>query len=65
MAYTEINKETGDVMKVMIGNIPPKSEIEIEFSYIDRLEVSNSKTRDAQLLSNYPIISSQTSDLIL
>jgi len=42
-AYTEINEETGDIMKVLIGNIPPKTEISIVYSYIEKLETSLNK----------------------
>jgi len=42
-AYAEINENTGDIMKVMIGNIPPKTEISITYSYIQKLEVSLNK----------------------
>jgi len=42
-AYSEINEETGDIMKVMIGNIPPSSTIAITYSYIQKLEVAANK----------------------
>ena len=42
-AYSEINEETGDIMKVSVGNIPPQTEISIVYSYIQKLEVSLSK----------------------
>jgi len=40
IAYSEINNETGDVMKIMISNIPPKSTISITYSYIEKLEIN-------------------------
>lgn len=42
-AYAEINEETQDVMKVMIGNIPSNTEVSITYSYIEKLEVSLNK----------------------
>jgi len=42
-AYSEINEETGDIMKVSVGNIPPQTEISIVYSYIQKLETSMSK----------------------
>ncbi len=42
-AYSEINEETGDIMKVLIGNIPPNTDISITFSYIQKLEVEMNK----------------------
>ena len=39
-AYSEINEETGDIMKIMIGNIPPKTTVAITYSYIQKLEVA-------------------------
>jgi len=42
-AYSEINEETGDIMKVSVGNIPPQTEISIVYSYIQKLETSLSK----------------------
>ena len=38
-AYAEINEETGDIMKVQVGNIKPLTPIEITFSYLQQLEV--------------------------
>jgi len=45
VAYAEILPETHDIMKVLIGNIPPLTEIDIEFSYIDKLDISMNKFR--------------------
>ena len=42
-AYSEINEETGDIMKIMIGNIPPETTIAITYSYIQKLEVAANK----------------------
>ena len=42
-AYSEINEETGDIMKVLIGNIPPNTDISITYSYIQKLEVEMNK----------------------
>jgi len=42
-AYSEINENTGDIMKIMLGNIPPNTEISIKFSYIQKLETSLGK----------------------
>lgn len=39
-AYSEINEDTGDVMKVLLGNILPNTSISITYSYIQKLEVS-------------------------
>lgn len=43
VAYAEISEKSYSVMCMKIGNIPPNSEIEIIFSYIDRLEISLNK----------------------
>ena len=42
-AYSEINPETGDIMKVLIGNIPSKSPISVTYSYVEKLTVSLNK----------------------
>ena len=42
-AYSEINEETDDIMKIMIGNIPPETTIAITYSYIQKLEVVANK----------------------
>lgn len=42
-AYAELNEKVNDIMKVQVGNIPPLTEIEIEFSYLERVEVSMNK----------------------
>ena len=42
-AYSEINENTGDIMKIMLGNIPPNTEISIKYSYIQKLETSLGK----------------------
>jgi len=42
-AYSEINEDTGDIMKIMIGNIPPSSTVAITYSYIQKLEVAANK----------------------
>lgn len=43
VAYSEITGEASDVMKVCIGNIPPDTEIEIKYSYIQKLESYSGK----------------------
>jgi hypothetical protein len=35
-----VKEETPDVMKILIGNIPPQQEIKIKFVYVEELEVS-------------------------
>ena len=42
-AYSEINPDTGDIMKVLIGNIPPMSPISITYSYVEKLTVTLNK----------------------
>ena len=42
-AYSEINPDTGDIMKVLIGNIPPMSPISVTYSYVEKLTVSLNK----------------------
>ena len=42
-----------DVLKVVIGNIPPNSQIEIEFSYIENLRVSLNKFWNFTLFSTF------------
>lgn len=42
-AYAQISEENYDKMFVSISNLPPQSEIEIVFSYIERLEVALNK----------------------
>ena len=42
-AYAEINEETGDIMKVLSGNLKPSTSIEIVFSYLQQLEVVRNK----------------------
>jgi hypothetical protein len=44
-AIAEISDSSPDVMKISIGNIPPNTEIDIEFSYIDKIELSMLKFR--------------------
>lgn len=43
VAYAEINKETHDIMKIKIGNIPPQTDIEIEFTYLEKVEIAMNK----------------------
>ena len=43
VAYSEILKEAVDVMKVQIGNIKPFTQIQITFSYIQKLAVVRSR----------------------
>jgi len=50
-AYSEINEETGDIMKVMIGNIPPNTPITITYSYIQKLEIAAKKILCFRLFS--------------
>lgn len=38
-AYAEITEAAGDIMKVLIGNIPPSTAVQISFSYLQQLEV--------------------------
>jgi ubiquitin/uncharacterized protein YegL len=40
VAYTEVNENSGDIIKVEIANIPPNKSIEIEFSFVESLEIS-------------------------
>jgi len=42
-AYSEINADTSDIMKVLIGNIPPKTEVSITYSYIHKLDIALNK----------------------
>jgi len=42
-AYSEINADTSDIMKVLIGNIPPKTEVSITYSYIQKLDIALNK----------------------
>src|ERR1700754_1542533 len=42
-AYSEINDETGDIMKVQIGNIPQNTNISITYSFIQKLEATLNK----------------------
>ena len=39
IAYSEINEETGDVMKVLMGNIPPLGTMSVTYSYIEKLDI--------------------------
>lgn len=39
-AYSEINADTSDIMKVLVGNIPPKMDVSITYSYIEKLDVA-------------------------
>ena len=38
VAYSEINQDCPDVIKVQLGNIQPKSKIKIEFTYCENLK---------------------------
>jgi hypothetical protein len=40
VTYGEVKEETPDVMKILIGNIPPEQDIKIIFVYVEELEVS-------------------------
>jgi len=42
-AYSEIQEDTGDIMKVLIGNIPPNSTIKITYSYLQKLDIALKK----------------------
>ena len=43
VAYSEILKEAADVMKVEVGNIKPFTQIQITFSYIQKLTIVRSR----------------------
>ena len=43
VAYSEIDSEIEDVIKIKIGNIPPKKTIYIKFQYIQQLEICLNK----------------------
>jgi len=43
VAFAEISDENESVMCVKLGNIPPTTEIEVIFSYIERVEISLNK----------------------
>ena len=34
MGYAEIKEENKDIMKIELGNLPPKSSVTIKLSYI-------------------------------
>jgi Ca-activated chloride channel family protein len=40
VAYSEVKEETPDVMKILIGNIPPMGEVKITFVHVEELKVS-------------------------
>ena len=78
VAYAEITEESYSVMCVKIGNIPPQSEIEITFAYIERVQITLNKfwqfilsssiiphhnTSENKSLANYPVYAKEiTSD---
>jgi len=78
VAYAEITEESYSVMCVKIGNIPPQSEIEITFAYIERVQITLNKfwqfilsssiiphhnSSENKSLANYPIYAKEaTSD---
>ena len=65
VAYSEINEETGDIMKVLIGNIPPQSLISVTYSYIEKLTVSLNKFWCFRLFSTItPRYNGNLSDLL-
>ena len=39
-AYGQVSEESKDIMKINIGNIPPKESVEIEISYIEELGIA-------------------------
>jgi len=43
VAYSEINKEVQDVIKVNIGNVPPNTPITIKFGYLQELDICLNK----------------------
>ena len=43
VAYAEISEESYNIMCIKLGNIPPKTEIQIIFSYLERVEISLNK----------------------
>lgn len=43
MAYSEINKESPDLMKLKLGNLLPQTEAIIIVSYVEELEVCMNK----------------------
>ena len=43
VAYSEINEDMPDIMKIEIGNIEPNKEVKIIFTYCQELEVSMNK----------------------
>ena len=64
-AYSEINPDTGDIMKVLIGNIPPMSPISITYSYVEKLTVSLNKFWCFRLFSSItPRYNGSLSDLL-
>jgi Ca-activated chloride channel family protein len=34
VAYSEVKEETPDIMKILIGNIPPQGEVKITFVFV-------------------------------
>ena len=64
-AYSEINPDTGDIMKVLIGNIPSKSPVSITYSYVEKLTVSLNKFWYFRLFSSItPRYNGSLSDLL-
>ena len=43
VAYSEINKEVQDIMKINIGNVPPNKLIKIKYSFLQELDVCLNK----------------------
>ena len=43
VAYSEMNKEVQDIIKVNIGNVPPNTPIQIKFGYLQELDICLNK----------------------
>lgn len=43
VAYSETNKEIQDVMKINIGNVPPKKSIRVTFGFLQELDICLNK----------------------
>ena len=64
-AYSEINEETGDIMKVLIGNIPSQCLISVTYSYIEKLNANLNKFWCFRLFSSItPRYNGNLSDLL-
>jgi hypothetical protein len=40
VTFSKVKEEKPEVMKILIGNIPPMGEVKITFVYVEELEVS-------------------------